>query len=448
MKKETAFEDKRIMRALDHLDEDLIDKASKRIKERPMGNTVTAGVSKKRLWTQISALAASLLLLSIAIPLASSMIPSIRDLFAPASGIEQSTTGNTEDEPAVPDEYFTTGNIMSWRAPGTGLEYEGSWIFTEDRVDPKRIMKYDPATNTVSSVCLDPSCSHSSDSCPLCSPSGETISFMDIFDDWLIYNFSTQNAKIHLYNLKTGETQVINEAVNPSYQVMDGIVYMSIRYTDPSVQEDNKTNRYYIASYDPSTRKVEYMFDVPEEKLFIGITNKRFIFVEKRNASVYFSPSKIWTTDYKGGDLKKNEALDFDPIILCGTYAYAALNADYETTGYNIRAYDLSTDSTFTIDIGERTKRIIADSGKLVFLTEDGNKIYITDARGENKTLIDTDLVYNNVKVVFEPYRIVGDYLMGMISSNKSNAGPSNGICALNLKTGEITPVPSLTSAD
>ena len=69
-------------------------------------------------------------------------------------------------------------------------------------------------------------------------------------------------------------------------------------------------------------------------------------------------------------------------------------------------------------------------------------QFYLMDAKGENPTL-----VYEGKNLEFNPYRRVGDYIIGTvrIGSKYENRVLDDGFSALNLKTGEIEMIPALT---
>lgn len=471
--------DKRLLSALDHIDDRFVESAGEKIKERPMG-LPTGGVNKMKMVKQIAWLAACLALLAAVIPLVTMLINNIPEVTGPAGSLEVTsepeTVENVENE--LPEEYFTTGKIVTAGSAGQGLEYNGYWIYAENVGNAYRIAKYDPASNTASSVCLDSSCSHSIDACAVCSPVDSMLNYMDVSGDWLIYDFSGISG-VRLYNIKTGVSGAAFEETETkklsSYHVIDGSVYMSIYELD--AQGDR--TREYISNYDLASGESAYMFDEPEGMTMIGVSNKRVFFTAKRTS--LFAPAEIWTTDYQGGNLKKEEVLNFDPIILCGTYAYAINDM---SEGNVMRVYDLETNSTFTIDMGVEVNSLLFDSDNFGYVTTSNSaewaeytknrnayikklypdvtdkneiekikarlniellykgemKIYIGNERGENM-----ELVFEGTNMYFTPYRIVGDYLMGNVtyaSETEYKLLDTGGNAALNLKTGEIVNVP------
>lgn len=144
---------------------------------------------------------------------------------------------NSEVEPE--GEYFTTGALYSsgGGTSATGYFYKGCWLYIERQmttgprgqnsngeirygeVQIERVVKYNPVTDTVSSPCLDPVCTHSLESgCVMLKPYklGEphkTFDIMQLVGDWMILRlryydevYITKNY-VTFYNLQTGEAK-------------------------------------------------------------------------------------------------------------------------------------------------------------------------------------------------------------------------------------------------
>ena len=512
MRKKNVYEDKRLLDALDHIDEKYIAETEKYYRDLPLREVRGRTRITARSIRLTVAFVACLLLLSAAMPLVGLLINKIPEITGPAgsSGVTSTpdTFENVEDD--LPEEYFTTGNIVSAGAMALGIEYEGCWIYVTGTFgsNVSHIIKYDPATKTNLHICLDQSCNHSYATCPLCSPLGMDVNYMDVSGDWLVYDFSTSSSngngpigkKLCAYNMKTDDARVIHEKTEigdrveyvSGYHVMGDFVYMSINVIDNSDPQEKKM-RTDIFSYDLATGERVFMFEEPEDMSLIGITNKRLFFTGKR--SRLLDPAVIWTTDYNGENLKKEEVLDFDPIMVCGTYAYS-VNSVTESGYRSMKVYDLATDSIFTIDFGEPIQYVFLDSGELGFTTtsrigefneyqkdpdayiaknypnvtssDDISSVkseiarlkseielrlnckvkmqfYLTDVRGENKTL-----VFEGENIDFNPYRRVGDYIIGYLrkASKYEMRILDSGFAALNLKTGEITLIPLMKFED
>ncbi len=442
---------KRLLGAMDYIDDKYVDRAAEKIKERPVGAPAEKP-SKMKALKQVALLAACLLLLGAAVPLAVRLVNYIPDILGPAGtgeGSESNALDTNETEPpevdAVPDEYFTNGWLFYGGSGGSGAEYDGKWIHVTDILESgvEALAVYDPTAGTTKSICIDPNCRHSGTVCPVVMPIGWYIRYIEIIGDWCLYQLDgdgKHNTEVRMYNMKTGEARVISEAVEngniitcPSVTYpMDGKVYLNLHDVDNS----SGTRREYVSVYDPETDTTEYLCDEPEDMSMIGMSNKRLFFAEKRNS--LRDPSVVWSTDYSGNNLKKEEVLDFDLIIMSGIYAYEPIiEENYEKNGYNMRVYDISTDSIFTMNFGGPVKRYVPGADKFAYVPEEGGKIYFTDLRGENPELI---IEYDVTD--FLPFCIVGDYVIGSIPQ-KSSVMPG-GDYVLNIKTGELKEIPGL----
>ena len=289
MKKRT---DKRLLSSLDHIDNKFTERAAERIKTRQVG--MTGGVSKKRLIKQITLIAACFLMLVAAIPLVTTLVNKLPDYYAPSASNDSTSEAEIPPEATLPEEYF---NKVYFATPNGVFEYEGQFVYyVNDSEDQYygNIVKYDPETDRVSSICLDASCSHTPGECILAVPGIEywDINYMEVFGDWLIYNYTDIGGvsvefgtTVRLYNMKTGEAQIALETITTDnitkyckgYLVMDDKVYLNIGEISEE-QCSVSVNREYIVSYDPKTQETVYMCEEPEGLGFIGISNKRFFF--------------------------------------------------------------------------------------------------------------------------------------------------------------------------
>ena len=492
--------DKRLISAIDHIDDKFIESAAKRIRTREDG-VHTRGANKAKIIKQVSLLAACLVLLGAAIPLAGRLVNYIPEIFNPTGTAAESNTLET-NENDLPEEYFTAGDgILSYPSHYFGVEYDGYWIHksgankdSEGSLNDffRYLYKYDPVAKTSTSLCIKPSCKHTDESCPVFVPVGWNIDSITVFDDWCLYQCTkaidiefNDETQVRLYNMKTGEARVIAEksqADSPhptpkSAFAMDGKVYLSVSDMSWDAGLTSRQTRNYIVGYDPATDTTDRLCDIPAKMYLVGMTNKRFFFSEDPFIEIHYD-SEIWTCDYSGENYGKMANFNFVPMFVCGTIAYGV--------GENntVLAYDLATDSASTIDFGN-IQYVYLDSGELGFTTtsriEEYNKyladpdayiashypgvtdpdkisklkaetelklnckvdmqLYLTDAKGENKTL-----VFEGKNICFIPYRRVGDYIIGTVrkASKYENRILDDGFAALNLKTGEIEMIPSL----
>lgn len=494
--------DKRLIGAFEHIDDKFIESAAKKIKTREDGVSAL-GANKAKIIKQVALLAACLVLLGAAVPLAGRLVGLIPELFNPAGTANESNILET-NENDLPEEYFTAGDgFLSYPSYFLGVEYDGCWVhksaayknLTGAKMEFfEYLYKYDPVAKTSTSLCINSSCKHKDESCPAFIPVGWLIDSITVFDDWCMYQISGTQAtdndfgstKVCLYNMKTGEAKLVAETVkledSITYPlrvfVLNGKVYINLcEDTIRTGQGVGSFDRHYVCCYDPVTGVTEDLCNVPGAMYMIGLTNKRILYSEMSVVGDD-SPAAIWTTDYSGENLKEMKNLTFRPAFVCGTLAYGA--------GENntVLAYDLATDSTSTIDFGN-IQYVYLDSGELGFTTTsrieefreyqndtdayiaknypgvtDPDKIsklkseteiklnckvkmqfYLTDARGGNQTL-----VFEGENIDFNPYRRVGDHIIGFLrkaSKYEMNILDS-GFAALNLKTGEFEMIPAV----
>lgn len=487
--------DKRLISAIDHIDDKFIESAAKRIRVREEG-VHSRGASKTKIIKQVALLAACLLLLGAAIPLAGRLTEIIPELFNPAatgseSDILEETAPPESDD--LPEEYFSRGiGTLSYPSHVLGVEYDGCWIHTSAAYQNltgskmeffEYLYKYDPVAKSSSSLCISSSCNHKSESCPAFIPVGWTVRSIAVFDDWCMFTFiqgvdldsnnAVNGAKVRLYNMKTGNLREIDDGNDDSQPVtalyMDGKVYLSMHTAS--------TKRDHIVCYDIASGEIREMLDIPANMYLVGMTNKRF-FLSEEPYGTQGHTVEIFSVDHSGGNYKKENKLDFCPIFIYGTYAYGNMG------NYTLRVYDLATDSVSDLNFAS-TQYVFVDNGELGFTTTsrideyleysadpdayiaklypnvtDENKLsklkseteitlnckvdvqlYLTDAKGENKTL-----VFEGENVCFNPYRRVGDYIIGTVrkASKYEVRILDSGFAALNLKTGEIEMIPSL----
>ena len=494
--------DKRLIGAFEYIDDKFIESAAKKIKAREDGVSAL-GANKAKIIKQVALLAACLVLLGAALPLAGRIVGLIPELFNPAGTANESEVLET-NENDLPEEYFTAGDgFLSYPSYFLGVEYDGCWIhksaayknLTGAKMEFfEYLYKYDPVAKTSTSLCINSSCKHKDESCPAFIPVGWLIDSITVFDDWCMYQISGTQAtdndfgstKVCLYNMKTGESKLVAETVkledSITYPlrvfVLNGKVYINLcEDTIRTGQGVGSFDRHYVCCYDPVTGVTEDLCNVPGAMYMIGLTNKRILYSEMSVVGDD-SPAAIWTTDYSGENLKEMKNLTFRPEFVCGTLAYGA--------GENntVLAYDLATDSTSTIDFGN-IQYVYLDSGELGFTTTsrieeyneyhkdpdayiaqnypgvtDPDKIsklksetelklnckvdmqfYLTDSRGGNQAL-----VFEGENINFKPYRRVGDHIIGsLIKASKYEMNIlDSGFAALNLKTGEFEMIPTV----
>ncbi|MBO5701618.1 MAG: hypothetical protein J6S71_04200 [Clostridia bacterium] len=444
--------DKRLLSSLDYIDDKFTERAAKKIKTRQVG--MTGGVSKKRMVKYVAMLAACMILLGAAIPIATSILNKLPDVIDPSASNAETTAPEVETpEIDKPEEYFSDAYFAG---VDNVYKYEGQFIYWEEvnlgGDSYYRVVKYDPTTDKVSSVCLNSSCTHTYADCPVASPAGWNF-VMDVFDDWLIYRTTNtlshgngpDGSKLCLYNLNTGETRTILERTQTGniikyaegYLTFEGKVYVTVREIDISDPE-NKIEKQYITCYDPDTDENVYMLDEPENVGLIGISNKRFFYSEGVQQPF------CWSSDYNGENLKKEENFTFLPLAVSGTYAYDYSIKDDDNNPATKNVYDLTTDSKFKIDFGGTLRILTILEDKLFYVIyknadkTGGTELWTCDKRGENRQLI-----LESEDVIFSPHNCIGNYIIGDTHIN--------GIVEhyiFNTETGEIKAIPKLGTAN
>lgn len=446
MKKNKIFKDSRPLEMLDYLDEAYVAEVVDNLylKNEP-GKPLPKKVVVLRSIRTAAVLVACAVLLGAAVPLVGRLVGLIPDIFNPAGTVGESSTLEETEPPVdedLPEEYFSDAILFCGGGISFGAEYEGKWIHSSTVLasNVKFLAAYDPADGTTKSICVDhPNCTASGEACPVCTI-GWKFTNIQVLDDWCLYRLeggSKYDVEIRMYNMKTGESRSILEDVEngnivtyPIWFVeMNGKVYFILWEVDKST---TKSRREYISCYDPKTGTIEYLCDEPENLTTIGISNKRIFYTEK--ISVRNDPAEIWSTDHSGGNLKKEDVLNFGAMVLSGTYAYDAVSI--MKTLNTFRVYDFETNSVTTIDLGAEIRYLLATSSKLCFVFEEDGKVYISDPLGENR-----ELVLDRPGLDFKPYDIVGDYIIGEVSLTHEM---TPGTYALNIKTGELKAIPAI----
>ena len=284
----------------------------------------------------------------------------------------------------IDEEYFTTGDVYEddmWLMED-GRYYRGSWYYPETRkyrITEKNadgnvvsssgkyitcIVKYNAATNTVSSACLNPSCNHSPDSdclmTHICS-SYSKVFIERIVGDWMLIKKSWGDAmtsfmyELIAYNLKTGESDVI---YSESYEDMTKIswaggtaygnkLYMAMNILDYSETDFDMDGDVPLRKFEPKTRSFAYeydfethtkkeLFELPSGYSIKAFSNKRLLVIS--------DTEEFLTCNYDGSNMVKADVLDFSPQNMIGTYAY-----DYTDDGFKL--YDLKTNTQKTVSI-------------------------------------------------------------------------------------------------
>lgn len=291
-------------------------------------------------------------------------------------------------------EYFTTGNLRSEVTTHGGCLYGDSWIYVEYNYYDKylrtgangtdyyketqvlRIVKANAHTGQVSSICLDPVCTHSPGSeCIAVAPVGTSVAIVqDIVGDWLMFLYASRTEEYgllnttYIYNLKTGETLNVFEqdvgdtimtrwqsrcnAFNKLYGVKHILDYTGTDFTPGKNEASDFTpeTKSYLCVYDFDTREMSELFEIPSGYSITEVTNKRFILS---------NGGKYYTVDYNGENLTEMDVLDFSPDGVCGRYAYGI-----DTKNNDFLIYDIETNTKKSIkNEGYMESRSIYNAG-------------------------------------------------------------------------------------
>ena len=416
---------------------------------------------------------------------------------------EYFTTGSVYEKGNTTEGVFHNGYWIYREVQEYSYNYKrpDGKIVTSSGNNMVRFVKLNTATGVLSSLCLDPVCNHSVGSgCIMICPSGGTPLIQGFVGDNILLTYGVRDEifgylnQSYVYNLTTGETKIIfahNMADNvltkySSRYIFDDTYYVVMDVLDYSNTGYNPQDQQPLSNYNPETVSIlcEYdfkkdtlkeLFEIPVGYSLCIVSNKRFFFSS--------TEMDMYSCDRNGENMKKEKVLDFSPQFLCGTYAY---NIDYET--YEIEIYDLNTNEKHTLknEISS-TYCTIAESGiiknDLSVMDEykdvkangfkELEKQYPDLNRNEITKMYDTlcrkvrcsgttqiwkwDLNGNNPQMLFEFDKALAkiifatdDHLYGFVyradpNNNYEEAPYENeGRSYINLKTGEITPIPYL----
>lgn len=399
------------------------------------------------------------------------------------------------------EEYFTPGDVLYKSPRANSRLYDGVWIYTEIQEFDRyvrtlsdgtkyytkdravRLVKYNPETGEVSSLCLDPVCNHSPGSeCIMLAPENSLVSLQLLVGNWLTFSYGVKdddfgNLQIaYAYNLKTGETIDIfkydlKELVattytgryvfgNKLYTTMNKLDYTNTGFKpggDLPLSEFDPETRSYLYVLDFDTQKETELFEVPANYVLMAVTNRRYFFVSE--------DGDCYSCDLEGNNMKIEKNLNFSPQELCGTYCY---KFDYDKRIINM--YDLRTDQAKEIPMESSYQKYYLTNEGIVcstFSTADeryaeairsGDPARINKVRHEGTALIYLmDYDFSNPELIFEKERTGIDiYFINdkYFFTQTTTIDPDNptiridyqnhGRHVINRETGEITSVPYL----
>lgn len=388
----------------------------------------------------------------------------------------------------------TTGVTGSKTSP------EGEKKPTYGDVTVHRIVKYNPVTGTVSSPCLNPSCNHSLESgCPMLlgSNSGkngllasaELYSFNGIFGDWLVYIKLATDREYgsvmteFMYNLKTGEVRSVfvedfgSEVVSKwrARWYIDGKYYKVNSILDYSDTGYKPGKGLPLSAYEPVTKQYmyEYDFKTNESKMLFEITDECFGMMATSERFYIERPDGTEYSIKKDGTDKREESRPAADNFV-GTYSIL-----YNTNGFTL--YDLKTKVTKEIvwDKSVLGTMCVTEKGVLYaqqskydewdnFSTNDYLKEHpeaTSEEAGNVKRKIlasgtaqiwgcgffgeDNHVIFELPAAKIELITAYGDYIFAKLSKYDPETGAyldgyENLTCSIDIKTGEVTPIPEL----
>lgn len=424
----------------------------------------------------------------------------------------------SEAEPITPitkievdpnEEYFTLGTEIN-KEGNTQCIYNGCWIYSEYqeyqehiRTKPdgekiyvgrkiRRFVKYNPYTDTVSSPCLDPICTHGPGSgCVFIVPNDAMPDIKGMIGDWFLFGYSYELStelgffsEAYAYNLSTGELIQLSD-YDPSAKVISqpkgwctfgNKKYVTIQvldYTDTDYIHKGERNeldgympetKWYLCEMDFDTKKFTELFEVPEDYRITAVTNKRFYFIKETFGDEVFS------SNHDGTDMRKEDVFNFSPQNFCGTYGYL-----FDDT---IRIYDLRTNTSVSIAKEySYQRRVLTNEGILcsTFSTADENYQKLRDSRTSYEVYSDyvsdvnkyryeatsqiylmgfngqgKEIVYEGDGMILDAYYKSGKFLYCIVGFPDPNNGykrksvVNDGRSVINIETGEITQIPLL----
>ena len=386
-------------------------------------------------------------------------------------------------------ETCTTTGVTGYR-----ISPEGEKTAKYGDVEINRLVKYNPITGTVSSPCLDPSCNHSLESgCPMLLGYGlrenEHYKFKGVFGDWIVYLIQVENAEYNvinteiMYNLKTGEKRTVfqdnlaNEILErwtagmsfdgKYYKVKDVLDYSDTKYSPgngQSVSNYEPTTRCFLYEYDFETDTVKELFEVGGDWSLSRISNKRFYFrtdsgdivsikkdgTDQRLEAPVRTSNVVGTyvvhytnTGYIVHDLKSNEMKEV-------TFAYEFATPICVTEKGILTSHQTKSNERKKFSVNEYRKEHPNASAEEVnnalrkILASGAAQIWQCDYMGDNNHII-FELPAANIKII----SAYGDYVFATVSQFNTETGEylegyDSQPCCINIKTGEITPIPQL----
>lgn len=431
-----------------------------------------------------------------------------------SSSVNENTYG--EDEYFTKETVYTQGNSIDYYWNGywiyfekqetvaqTGRKSDGTPVYGDSTIE--RLVKYNPGTGLVSSVCLDPVCNHSYESgCLMIVP--QRISLKDprvtfgingIAGDWLMLRIQTEHEEyavtneLRIYNMKTGESRILTgeelggEVMvrwsgrgvfdNKLYRIKNILDYSKTDYKPgekgENVLDYSPETTCILYEYDFESDEEKELFEVPNDFGMAAISNKRFFFLT--------ATGEIYSCNRDGSNMKKEDVLNFAPDNFYGSLAF-----NYDDDG-GFTVYDLKTNLQKKVtpdfevhklptlldngvifshcptykkaneNIYERREELRQENPKLStsefnelwseiyqgILFGGSAQIWKSDFYGENMTLI-----CEIEKSIIDPVFATDQYLLAKMQylDEETDKVISGARCVINLETGEFSELPLL----
>lgn len=381
---------------------------------------------------------------------------------------------------------------------GEKTNSDGTKVPVYGNVKLHRIVKYNPVTGTASSPCRIPTCNHSLESgCPMLLGSGfsegqvESYAFQGIFGDWLVYmkfNYDNEYGSIMteiMCNLKTGEvrntfvekyeTNVVSKWRGGWY--MDGKYYKVNSILDYSNSGYKPGMGLPLSFYEPDTKQYmyEYDFETNESKKLFEVTDICLGFMATSERFYFDRDDGTRYSTLKDGTDKRTETARSSSNFI-GTYSIL-----YKDNGFSI--YDLKTDESkeVSIDLLMAGKMCVTDNGVLYAhqtkeeemqaFAKEANEYRLEhpeeppqDPRPTMTKILasgtaqiwgcgffgeDNRVIFELPNAHIEIISAYDDYVFAILTKYDAEKGaPLDGYdsisCSINIKTGEITPIPEL----
>ena len=333
---------------------------------------------------------------------------------------EPEITQNVAVEVDLTKEYFTEGNVVSKSAQVDGFVYKNSWIYVENQKYQKyvktlstgekiyedataqRIVKLNTLTGNVSSVCLDPVCTHSPGSdCIMLAPDNAMVALDAVVGDWLMFSYQVSDLElegywptVYAYNMLTGELSEIFDydlsgtLINKiSLRCVFGDkLYYTKKILDYSNTDYDPSKDIPLSEYEPETRttfweynfetkKSSELFEVPNNYKISAITNKRFFFILQQG--------EVYSCNRDGSNMKREENFDFAVSCFCGNFAYYIDHQEY-----HIKIYDVATDTAKTVPFEYPYQQcVVTGEGIMINTFSTANEEYAKAMESWNLTL-------------------------------------------------------------